>query len=247
MRTLDIAVCDDDISTLELISSSIAAAFGKKSVATQIDTFFSAGSLRRRMETRKYDLLFLDIQMPVESGIEFASWLRDQGDQVPIVYVSSREEKVFDALLTQPFGFVRKGKFLKDIVTVVDQFLERITQRSEPEWIVVLQQKSGILRINVRDLIYIEGSGKNQLLHLNGKEKDQSVYSTMESITEQLQPLGFLRIHKGFLVNFRYIAAIESTNVALTNGERLPLARRTAQQVKEQYMTILKEQSALLL
>ena len=49
MRTLDIAVCDDDISTLELISSSIAAAFGKKGVATQMDTFFSAGSLRRRM------------------------------------------------------------------------------------------------------------------------------------------------------------------------------------------------------
>lgn len=40
MRTLDIAVCDDDISTLELISSSIAAAFGKKGVATQMDTFF---------------------------------------------------------------------------------------------------------------------------------------------------------------------------------------------------------------
>ena len=104
MRTLDIAVCDDDISTLELISSSIAAAFGKKGVATQMDTFFSAGSLRRRMETRKYDLLFLDIQMPMENGIELGSWLRERGDQVPIVYVSSREEKVFDALLTQPFG-----------------------------------------------------------------------------------------------------------------------------------------------
>ena len=79
MRTLDIAVFDDDISTLELISSSIAAAFGKKGVATQMDTFFSAGSLRRRMETRKYDLLFLDIQMPMENGIELGSWLRAGG------------------------------------------------------------------------------------------------------------------------------------------------------------------------
>lgn len=69
----------------------------------------------------------------------------------------------------------------------------------------------------------------------------------MEYITDQLQPLGFLRIHKGFLVNFRYIAAIESTDVALTSGEKLPLSRRTAQQVKEQYLSILKEQGALLL
>ena len=247
MRTLDIAVCDDDISTLELISSSIAAAFGKKGVATQMDTFFSAGSLLRRMETRKYDLLFLDIQMPMENGIELGSWLRERGDQVPIVYVSSREEKVFDALLTQPFGFVRKEKFLKEIVIVVDQFLERIAQRSEPEWSVVLQQKSGILRINARDIVYVEGSGKTQLLHLSSGGRDQSIYSTMEYITDQLQPLGFLRIHKGFLVNFRYIAAIESTDVALTSGEKLPLSRRTAQQVKEQYLSILKEQGALLL
>lgn len=247
MRTLEIAVCDDDISTLDLISGSIAAAFGKRSVATQIDTFFSARSLRRRMETRKYDILFLDIQMPVESGIAFASWLRERGDRVPVVYVSSQEEKVFDALLTQPFGFVRKGNFLKDIVAVVDQFLEKIAKRSEPEQMVVLQQKSGILRLRAWDLVYIEGSGKSQLLYLRNGEKPQSVYSTMESITERLQPLGFLRIHKGFLVNYRYIAAIESTTVALTTGEKLPLARRTAQQVKERYLTILKEQGALLL
>lgn len=246
MRTLDIAVCDDDISTLELISGSIAAAFGKKSVATQIDTFFSAGSLRRRMETRKYDLLFLDIQMPVEGGIEFAAWLRERGDQVPIVFVSSREEKVFDALLTQPFGFVRKGNFLRDIVAVVDQFLEKFARQDEPERMIVLQQKSGILRIKARDLVYIEGSGKTQLLHLWNGDKTHSIYSTMESVTELLEPLGFLRIHKGFLVNYRYISAIQSTTVALTNGENLPLARRTAQQIKEQYLTILKEQGALL-
>lgn len=48
-------------------------------------------------------------------------------------------------------------------------------------------------------------------------------------------------------MNFRYIAAIESTDVALTSGEKLPLSRRTAQQVKEQYLSILKEQGALLL
>lgn len=48
-------------------------------------------------------------------------------------------------------------------------------------------------------------------------------------------------------MNFRYIAAIESTDVALASGEKLPLSRRTAQQVKEQYLSILKEQGALLL
>lgn len=246
MRKLQIAICEDDVNTLDLISSSILTVFGKHNVAVELTPVTAADQLRREMGRQHFDLLFLDIQMPKQSGIEFAARLRAEGDQTAIIYVSSREDKVFDALTTQPFGFVRKGNFLQDIVSVIERFLASSGKPEREKPVIVLQQKNGVFRIAVEDICYLEGSGKNQLLYCEGKQQPVTLHSTMNALEEELTPYGFIRVHKGFLVNHLYITAILPNEVKLADGTMLPLSRRRGQEIREQYLDLLKERGSLL-
>jgi DNA-binding LytR/AlgR family response regulator len=245
MKKYRIAICDDDVNTVDLIASSVTAAFGKQGAAVESEIFLSAALLRRALETTPFDLLFLDIQMPKETGLAFGRWLRERGNRTEIVYVSSREDMVFDALTTEPFGFVRKNRFLEDIAQVVSRYLAS-RQEEAMEQVVVLPQKNGLVRLTLADILYLEGSRKDQLLYRTNGEV-LTLHSTMEQLTEQLAGRGFLRIHKGFLVNCRYISALRSDTALLTTGQELPLSRRNSQEIKAQYLAILREQGGLLL
>lgn len=246
MQVLRIAICEDDAATLDMISSSITALLSKRQFAAELTTASSADQLRREMAEKRFDLILLDIQMPKESGVAFAAQLREQGNQTPIIYVSSREDKLYDALNTQPFGFVRKRNFFQDIVSVLGRFLELSSRPNQEKPMLVLEQKNGVFRVKVEDIRYLEGSGKNQLLYLEGQKEPVTLHSTMDALEKELRGSAFLRVHKGYLVNVLYIRAILSGEVQLTDGTTLPLSRRRSQEIREQYLDLLKAQGAFI-
>lgn len=247
MQKLNIAICEDDGDMLEMISGSISAIFGRREVTTELTAARSTAQLRAQMERQRFDLIFLDIQMPRESGIDFARQLRERKDRTAIIYVSSQEREVFNALQTQPFGFVRKRSFLQDIEPVIDRFLERYREGGGERRTAVITQKSGVFRVPVDDICYIEGDGKNQRLFYRDKTEPAPIHSTMDALEETLTPFGFIRIHKGFLVNFQAIASILPAEVELEDGRRLPLSRRRGQEIRLQYLDLLKQNDAVFL
>ena len=62
---------------------------------------------------------------------------------------------------------------------------------------------------------------------------------TMEKLEEVTQPYNFIRIHKGYLVNYRCIQRISATAVTLQDGTQLPIGRSKAAEVKSKYLSIL--------
>jgi DNA-binding LytR/AlgR family response regulator len=76
-------------------------------------------------------------------------------------------------------------------------------------------------------------------MNLDGKEESIPVYYSMKNIESTLGDYGFLRIHKGFIVNYRYISRMLADGVELTNGTVLPLSRKKSD-IKEKYLQLLK-------
>ncbi len=245
MRKFRIAVCDDEQNIIEVIQSVISAAFGKAGVPVEIETYTSVESLSRRIKSRIYDLLFLDICMPKCDGISFGERLRKAGDATDIIFVSNREDKVFEALKIHPFGFVRKNNFLNEITAAVNNYLASVSSRDKIS--ITVQGKGGIVTVKISETVYFEGAGKFQLMHVKGKAETIPVYRAMEKLEEELEPFGFIRVHKGMLVNFRFISRILVGEVELSTGESLPLSRRKATEIKTKYLALLKECGSVML
>jgi len=245
MRKFKIAICDDELNIIEIIQSVISTAFGKAGVPAEIETYTSVESLSRRIKSQIYDLLFLDISMPKCDGITFGERLRKAGDTTDIIFVSNREDKVFEALKIHPFGFVRKNNFLTEITAAVNNYLNSVSSRDK--FSITVQSKGGIVNVKISETVYFEGAGKYQLMHVTGKEETIPVYRAMEKLEEELDGYGFIRIHKGMLVNFRFISRILVGEVELTTGEKLPLSRRKATDIKLKYLTLLKDCGSIML
>ncbi len=62
----------------------------------------------------------------------------------------------------------------------------------------------------------------------------------MKELEENLAEKGFIRVHKGFLVNYQYIDTITNTAVILTDGQEVPLSRRSINDVKRRYLNLMK-------
>lgn len=245
MQKLYIAVCDDDVTARDMIAASLKGIFAQHGVQAQIENYGSADSLQADMSQKMFDLLLLDIDMPGTDGITFAERLRAENNAIEIIYISSREDRVFDSLRSMPCGFIRKSRFLQDTAEIVALYLKKRTSRSKyPR--LVLHTQMGMESIQLDQIVYVEGLGKYQNITLKDKDEPVRVRRSMQELEEELVSYGFLRVHKGYLVNYRFVRRIEENDLLLTTGQLLPISRRKLGEIKEQYLTLMQNENNML-
>lgn len=136
----NIAICDDEKVALELLGSSLRGALRTRNVDASIETFSRPRELLLRMQTTSFDLLFLDIEMPGMTGLELAQRLRREGNLIDIIYISNREDLVFDALRTNPRGFIRKNRLIQDVSGVIDTYMAYKKANEQPKTLIVRER-----------------------------------------------------------------------------------------------------------
>lgn len=245
MEKINLAICDDDASVLSIVSGAVCSAFSKHGMDAAVDVFQRSRDLEIRMKEREYDLIFLDIDMPGMDGITFAKRLRASNYHTDIIFISSREDKVFEALRTNPGGFVRKSRFLEDVPEFVGLWLKNRPREEAKK--LVIQTRETTYTFALDTLLYIESSGKNQQIHVVNRGEPVVIRRSMQDLEDGLTRSGFLRIHKGYLVNYRFIRRLEEDEALLTNGERLPLSRRRVQEIRNQYLELMQQNNSLIL
>lgn len=242
-----VAVCDDNSSVLRIIRSSISDILEENHVCCDVDVYHDYASLKEALKDSSYTLLFLDIKTPDADGIDFAQKLRDENNDADIIFISSKEERVFDTFRVRPFAFVRKSNFLGDITEVLTRYLNEKRENREENVFSFLCHGT---RVNepLKDILYIEGKGNSQMIHFKDKERmPLEISSRMETLEEKLEPYSFLRVHKGYLVNFFYIKAIDSDNtLKLSDGEIIPVSRRKLSEVKKRFLELCDKNGVLL-
>lgn len=232
---LKIALCDDDRTALPVIVGAAESAFRNQGIRTELQSYQSGKALLDAMVTNRFDIILLDIDMPGLDGIEVGRRIREMGGTTQIIFVSECESRVFESFEVQPLGFVRKSNFLNDIAAVVRLYIKTCVQEQNSEY-MEFDTRSGLLNLKIRQIRYIEGSRNYQLLYLEGEAGPTEVKMTMDRLEEVLEPRGFIRIHKGYLVNCQFIQRIQSTLLSLRDGTELPIGRSKMGEVKSKFL-----------
>jgi DNA-binding LytR/AlgR family response regulator len=180
------------------------------------------------------DLIFLDIRMPKLNGLDFLRTLQ----QRPLIIVTSAHEEhalesfeleVCDYLL-KPFRFDR---FLKAANRALMQFNLRrqtilseppvsATKPSEPAQIYVKSDKK-LVKIALDEIYYLESLGN--YVKVWGEQKFLLTPRTLGSFEEQLPAEAFVRVHKSFILNKKFVHYLEGNRVFLKNGRELPVGK----------------------
>lgn len=204
---------------------------------------FSATEAIPILSRENIDLLFLDINMPKITGLDFLRTLQHQ----PVVIITSAHEAyalesfeldVCDYLL-KPFSFTR---FLKAInkalerqkfkhMTAAPPDLNPSENTSKPESSLFIKVDKRLIQIVPDNIYYLESFGNYVKVWL---EKDfHLTLRTLSSFEDQLNSLDFLRVHKSFILNKQFIDYIEGNLVVMKNGQKLPVGKHFRSSLKK--------------
>jgi two-component system LytT family response regulator len=201
-----------------------------------VATFTNPIEALQLLAEQKVDLVFLDIQMPELSGIDFIKMIQGKSKVILTTAYSEFALEGYDLYvvdyLMKP---VRLPRFLAAVQKVAQQIHVPMDQSDdvEDDYIFVKTESKGkYLKINLADIDFIE-SMKNYVAIHRGAQKTL-VYTSMKELEERLPKKDFLRVHKSFIIPISRITGLEGNMVRLknTNAEIL---------IGENYKTELME------
>ncbi len=239
ITSLNIAIVDDNLETRKLMTEHLKQVFKSPTISVFITSFDSASSYLASLVDHTFNITFLDIEMPNMDGIQLAKELNIREINTAVIYVSNREDRVFESLETHPFGFVRKSHFKTDIEKVINHYLESL--KKETTSFFLLQNGKNQITTKIDDIIYVETIKRKLCFHINNMENIFITTMTLQSIEDDFQKKGFLSCYKGILVNYRYIKVINENTIILKDDTKLPLSRRKVNEVKSKYLELMQD------
>ncbi|WP_150451472.1 LytR/AlgR family response regulator transcription factor [Arenibacter lacus] len=186
------------------------------------------------LQRNKIDLLFLDINMPKLTGMEFLNVL----EQKPkVIFTTAYSEYALESYdhntvdyLLKPIGFKR---FLK-AVAKAKSLLVPETPASNPSRAIerdkTIYIKSGpqLHKINTQDILYLEKEGNYLTFHT--KTKKILSRQNMKDVFEIVSPTEFIRVHKSYIVSKRHMEIIESHQIGM-GSIKIPVGRSYREEV----------------
>lgn len=177
----------------------------------------------------KIDLIFLDIQMPKLTGIEFVKAL---ADPPLVIFTTAYSEYALDGFeldvidyLLKPISF---GRFLKSAEKVQSYLNAKDKKLLVPNDFFFVKCNGKIEKIVMTDIIYIEAMSNYVIIHT--KHKKYITYMTFKGIVSQLSEDFFMQIHKSYLVSLSAIHTIDGDEIIISEL-RLPLSKTYREKV----------------
>lgn len=224
------AIIDDDINFAELLQNKITLLCNKNNYEVKIKCFSEAEPVLEEDQFIKYDIIFLDIEMPEVNGIDVAekiNRLRGNSDIPYIIFVTSKDNMVFEALKVLPYSFVRKSQ-LEDIEVCVNSLCKRLNL--SPTYSI--KDGRGIRSIEIKNIIRIEKQRNYTIFHTKG-----GIYTERSSIDEKHKDLSqyhFLRPHIGYLINAEHIVEYKKDDVRMSDNSIIAISRTYKKSFKEE-------------
>ena len=241
-----VAIVDDDKTALMISTGAIEGFFKEKNVDYKILSYSSPKTFLSTIKEENFDLAFLDIDMPDINGLNVAEEIQNIKKDMIIIFLSQREDLVFECLKFHPFGFIRKSKLIEDFTLMMNQLYNNVLNQENDSSKLDIFDKTKSVSFKINEIVYIEGDRNYQKVCLkDGTSKNVRI--PLGSLEERLKTYGFIRIHKGYLLNYLYIRSIQTEEVLLTTGESLPISKKRKDDITKEYLKISREKSAIII
>lgn len=194
-------------------------------------TVFPNGEQFLREETKKYDIAFLDIEMPGRNGMETAAELRKRGSEMVLVFVTNMAQYAIRGYEVDALDFVLKPLSYYSFAMKLKRALERLTAGREEQ--LLIRTQNGMQLLSPSDILYLETL--NRYLYFHTLRGDFRIRESMMAMEEKLAARQFARCNQSYLVNLRYVEGVDGNMVVLQGGVRLEISRRN----KNQFMDTL--------
>ncbi len=215
---------DDEPLALELLEDNIS----KVPYLSLVGSCSNAMEAMKVLQEQTVDLIFLDIQMPGLTGLQF---IQSLSVRPMIILITAYEKFALEGFNLDVVDYLVKPVSLDRFVKACNKAFElfQLKNRSKensnepaPDYFFVNVEYS-LLKVVRSDIKYIEGLKDYIKIHLHSSAKPVVTRMSMKAMEEQLPTSRFVRIHKSYIISVDFITSIRKSSVMIGN-EELPVS-----------------------
>lgn len=219
---LKIAICDDDERSLRETKNMLERWSLTTSTEIDIDCLDNGDALIGKTKSIRYDIVFLDIFMPLLNGMEAAQEIRERDKTVKIIFLTSSPDYALQSYSVKATDYCLKPieyQRLKEIMDNCAAFYHQVPDN------LILKTMCGYQKVYLHEIEYIEAQNKHVSFFLkSGKvvEVVQPLYTFETSLSINK---GFFKCHRSYLVYLPNVDFFNTTEIKTKSGRCIPIAR----------------------
>lgn len=232
---IKIAFCDDDMEVLHQMNELLDRYRVERNEDITYAVFQSPFELLTEIEKGiRQDILFLDVVMPGQNGMDVAKEIRQYDTNMKIIFLTSSPEFAVESYSVGAYFYQLKPIWEESFFRLMDAVLAECEKKKKNS--LILRSKDGITRIDLQQLEYCEVLGRKLLFHLEDGAVLESAGSLDDLAGQLMQYSNFFRPHRSFLVNMEYIQNISSRSIKMVNDAEIPIPHGKCSEIKNTYM-----------
>lgn len=218
-----IGICDDENVIRDKIEK-ICINETKKYCEDVVIQKYSDG---REVLEKDFDILILDIEMEDVDGIVVKNYSQKRKKDTIIIFVTSHNEMMSQAFGVNVMGFVAKSYLDNQLQVMLDGAMKRVMNTVSIEG------------VDSRKVCYIQAEHIYNILHLEN-ETEVSVRCSSADLEKMLEVVGFIRVHRTYIINMAYVDHIKDKTV-LVNKREIPVSARLKSRLRKEYSRYCRE------
>ena len=232
---LRIAVCDDTQSFL-FETQELARQWPNRPAGMSVALYCDADELIEAHKENPFDIILLDVVMPLLNGIQAAAEIRRKDKNVKIVFLSVTPEYAVDSYTVKADNYLLKPVDKQKLFACLDELQADLEAVSKA---ITVKSPAAVHRIKLQEIEYLESQGKLVLFSLSG---GRSLYG-MDPLYAYEKDLtlsdGFFKCHRSYLVNLHKIRTFTHKEITMNSGSPIPISRSCQKEFETAYFSTL--------
>ncbi len=226
-----IAIVDDIATERDNLKTRLDAQLARLSLDAGVFSFASGADFLSAAGKKRFDLVFLDIYMDSENGVDTAEALRRFDTDCLIVFTTTSTDHALDGFRVRAFHYLVKPYTDADLAALFDEIVKRLP---EADRYIEVDTPDGTVRLRLREILYAEHY--QHLIHIHRTDGQETVTRrTFREFSASLTDGRFFLCSRGVLVNLEHAEDFDGPGFILKNGEKIPVSRDLAKAARQAF------------
>ena len=238
-----IAICDDNEEAVREIEKYLYIIKKEMDAKLEIHTFVDSSDFVYDIENeRGYDIVFLDIELGVQNGIDIAKEIVEKSAETIIIFITAYHQYIYDSFQVRPIGFIEKPFELELVKTTFIRALKAVDDLPTLNY----SFKNSQYRVLLKKIAFLESKSRRIIIGEGRDEDNKTFYGKMDEVEKETCDIStsFCRISHSVIINMRYIREINLNTVAVEVGgcmKEFGISRKYKENVREKYMEFIRK------
>ena len=229
---IQILLCDDESSFTDLLRDKIRKILDNRNIPAAILAYQDPEEIPVSV-IKSTDIFFLDIDFARKdfNGLQIAKRLREFSQNSILIFATNYVEYAPEGYEMQAFRYLLKNEVDSKLESYLMLAIEKL-QKAQKRITVTVGGEP--VSLNLKEIKYLESDGHS--IHIVSTHEPITIYGSLSQWEEKLQPHGFLRTQKSYLVNMAHIRLYQCDKLILKDETVLPVSPKFYHEQKKEYL-----------